>query len=307
MSQNFTSVTIGGKSYRLATSQDKGEEYIQQLAAYIDKKLSLLTEEAGAAIIYKESFPVLFALNIAEDLFAERDKNTDSETSKREADLNAQINALNVKLEFYRTQDNKNKDRWDDLIKQLQNSAAENKELTEKLEKNEALLQAVADESNKQITSLTSEKEVLEQQLSDKIIALDNLTKKTSEKNQELNKLSLKLAEKNTLLNELNVKSADRNQKLNAVNKERDELAIKLKESKNHAATLERQLETLEAKMQLGSKGYSSLQKEKTELDREITDLKNENTRLKDACDALTKENAKLSSDYKKLNTKSRK
>ena len=60
----------------------------------------------------------------------------------------------------------------------------------------------------------------------------------------------------------------------------------------------------MEAKMHLGSKGYTSLQKEKTELDRELSDIAAENARLKETCEALQKENAKLSEDYKALKSK---
>lgn len=295
MSQNYVEVTIGGKNYRLATSQNKGSDYIQQLAHYIDTKLNEITSESGANIVYKDAFPILFALNIAEDLFNEREKFSDTEFAKREEELTSQLDKLNKKLEIYRTQDNENKVRWDNLISQLQTASAENKELQQKL-----------DESNALVEKYGAENKVFEEQLSEKLVTVNELNQKISAKNQELNALSLKLASKNTILNELNTKSAERNQKLNAVNKERDDLLIKLKENKAVIADYEEKLANCENKMQLGSKGYSSLQKEKTELDREVIELKQENSRLKENCEALTRENTKLSADYKALKSKKR-
>ncbi|MBR6401373.1 MAG: cell division protein ZapA [Firmicutes bacterium] len=289
MSQNYVDVTIGGKNYRLAAS-DKGPEFVTRIADYIDKKLADIIEEGGPSITYKDTFPILFALNIAEDLFGGKDALAFDDTAQREAELQKEIDALNGKLDFYREQDNKNKVRWDELIHQLQTSAAENKRLKEEIE-----------EARSSCEAANSSKDSLEKELDEKNAELEAAAKKNSDKNQELNNLSLKLAEKNRILNELNTKSAERNQKLNAVNKERDELAIKLKECKLRISELEKQQEELEAKMQMGSKGYTSLQKEKTELDREISDIAAENAHLKAACEALQKENAKLSEDYKAL------
>lgn len=293
MMQNYVDVTIGGKNYRLAASENRSSEFMLHLAEYIDSKYSAIIEEGGPSIIRKEAFPILFALNIAEDLLAEISRLSSGDTALREAELQQEVDKLRSTIDFYSKQDNENKGRWDDLMNKQHAAEAENKALRESL-----------DTAETELSQLKEANASLEQALSAKTAAYETVSKKNSDKNQELNQLSIKLSEKNRILNELNTKSAERNQKLNAVNKERDELAIKLKEQKTKAAELEKQLDELQAKMQIGSKGYNSLQKDKAELDLEISDLTAENARLKEACDALTRENAKLSEDYNKLKAK---
>lgn len=65
-------VIIRGKVYKLAGMES--EDYIQGIARYIDKKLDDIYETTPMEIIHSSDFPILMAINIADDLIKEKQK-----------------------------------------------------------------------------------------------------------------------------------------------------------------------------------------------------------------------------------------
>lgn len=227
-------VVIGGKVYKLAGSES--EEYIQAVAHYINKKLVELSKNSSAGIEFSENYPILLALNIADDLFKEKNKDTaqDGQTSAASDEALADLSDLSNQL-VEKTNEidslNKTISEKDGIIAKYKAAMQSGSVQFEKFK------QAIA-ERDEEITRLRGKLSVANSDLtafttkvSDKDIEIGELNKKIAAKNKELNSLSVKLSEKNSALNELNKKSAERNQKLNSVNKERDELAVKLKEA----------------------------------------------------------------------------
>lgn len=70
--KNQVEVVINGKVYKL--SGVESEEYIQSVAKYIDKKLTEIYKTASCNTVNSNAFPVLIAINIADDLFKEREE-----------------------------------------------------------------------------------------------------------------------------------------------------------------------------------------------------------------------------------------
>ncbi len=225
-------VVIGGRIYKLA-GQDS-PDYIQTVARYIDTKLNELKRAATPSIVYDESFPIILALNIADDLFKEKENKAASipEGSRDYGDrlmvqaremteiknrLTSKTNDYNLLLEQFEAKSGE--------VDGLKTNIINKEEKIEALEKKQEEIKASLEEAMGRIE--------------EKSQYITNLNAKISDKNQELNSLSKKLAEKNNALNELNKKSADRNIKLNNVNKERDELAIKLKSANASIRSLE--------------------------------------------------------------------
>ena len=66
-SKNFTNVTIGGKVYTLGGYEE--EDYLQQVAAYLNKKNGELQKIEGFVKQSQEDQAVLMQLNIADDYF----------------------------------------------------------------------------------------------------------------------------------------------------------------------------------------------------------------------------------------------
>ena len=215
-SKRTVEVIIGGKTYRLAGVES--EEYIQSLARYIDGKLKDLDSKSATSIAYKEAFPIIFALNIADDLFKERENRgvvvtNDTDKTKEQEQEILKYKELTNKLNKEIDELKKNENSWENIAKQLKDTTAKNNALKKELEEKEEEIQE------------------LNKKCAEKTLEINELNKKNIDKNKELNNLSRKLSEKNTILNELNEKSALRNKKLNTVNKERDELALKLKKN----------------------------------------------------------------------------
>lgn len=66
-SKNFTNVTIGGKVYTLGGYEE--EDYLQRVAAYLNKKNGELHQIEGFVKQSPEDQAVLMQLNIADDYF----------------------------------------------------------------------------------------------------------------------------------------------------------------------------------------------------------------------------------------------
>ncbi len=71
--KNNTKVLINGTVYTL--SGKESEEYIQKVALYINNKMDELKKSDNGQLLNTRLLNVLLALNIADDLFKERDEN----------------------------------------------------------------------------------------------------------------------------------------------------------------------------------------------------------------------------------------
>ncbi len=69
--KNNTKVLINGQVYTL--SGQESEEYIQKVALYINNKLEMLKKSDNGQMMSTRLLNVLLALNIADELFKERD------------------------------------------------------------------------------------------------------------------------------------------------------------------------------------------------------------------------------------------
>lgn len=70
--KNNTKVLIGGTVYTL--SGEESEEYIQRVALYINNKMDDLKQSDNGQQLNTRLMNVLLAINIADDLFKERDE-----------------------------------------------------------------------------------------------------------------------------------------------------------------------------------------------------------------------------------------
>mgnify|MGYP001172757513 CR=1 FL=1 len=70
--ESAISVQIFNQTYRLVTSQGRDGEYVKRAAAYLDYKMREAAAEAGERAAL--DIAILAALNIAEEVLAERDK-----------------------------------------------------------------------------------------------------------------------------------------------------------------------------------------------------------------------------------------
>lgn len=68
------SVQIFGHDYKIRGDAD--EKYIQEMAAYVDEKMKELA--ANSSLPSSDRLAVLVALNIADELFQERSKSTET-------------------------------------------------------------------------------------------------------------------------------------------------------------------------------------------------------------------------------------
>lgn len=308
-------VVIGGKVYRLAGNES--EEYIQSLAHYVNKKLVDLSRHSSAGIEFSENYPILLALNIADDFFKTRiDENHKSSQEEALKDLSDMSNQLVEK-----TRENQ------ELAKTLAEKNAAIAKYTVAMKKgsedfeNFKKMIAARDEELKKLRSrlavADSNVEALNKKIADGSIEIGELNKKIAAKNQELNSLSVKLSEKNTALNDLNKKSAERNKKLNDVNKERDDLAVKLKGANAALADANKKIESLESGKNNENKQLADQIDELTEINKQLgealaacqqeyADFKNSIPTdspidLQNALDAVKAENRKLSGDNEQL------
>jgi cell division protein ZapA len=73
MEKNATTVEIFGREYKIRGVAD--EQYIQKVAAYVDKKMKEVTQ--GSSLPSQDRLAILTALNIADELFQERKQSSD--------------------------------------------------------------------------------------------------------------------------------------------------------------------------------------------------------------------------------------
>jgi len=70
---NSVQVVIDGEVYELASEDNP--EYVQNVALYIDTKIKDIYKKRSGAYINQKTKSLLISLNIADDLFKERDNN----------------------------------------------------------------------------------------------------------------------------------------------------------------------------------------------------------------------------------------
>ena len=87
MDKNSIEVVINNKVYSLSGSES--EEYLQQLARYIDQKIRELAKSSGYEKMSSEYQSLLLALNLADDYFKCKDEleMMDREAAEREKQL----------------------------------------------------------------------------------------------------------------------------------------------------------------------------------------------------------------------------
>lgn len=71
-SKNYTDVLIGGKIYTLGGLEE--ENYLQQVAGYINEKISGLRRQDGYLKQSEDYQSVIVYLNLADDLFKEKER-----------------------------------------------------------------------------------------------------------------------------------------------------------------------------------------------------------------------------------------
>ncbi|MCF8020438.1 MAG: cell division protein ZapA [Vallitaleaceae bacterium] len=82
--KNNTKVLINGNVYTL--SGDESEEYIQRVALYINNKMDEIKHSDNGQLLNTRLLNVLLAINIADELFKERDLNNLMKDQSRDKD-----------------------------------------------------------------------------------------------------------------------------------------------------------------------------------------------------------------------------
>jgi len=101
---NHIKVVIGGETYELMSADS--EEHVQSVANYIDKKIKEIYRKKNTSHINHKLRVLFISLNIADDLFKEKEKNIklESEVKRLKAQLttsleeNAKMNEENKLL-----------------------------------------------------------------------------------------------------------------------------------------------------------------------------------------------------------------
>ncbi len=126
-SKNNTKVLIGGTVYTL--SGEESEEYIQRVALYINNKMDELKHSDNGQMLNTRLLNVLLAINIADDLFKERD-DVEAKLSELTA-KDEEIEALKAEMAEIQL----SKTSLNDQIKNLENAVQSyKKELDEYIE-----------------------------------------------------------------------------------------------------------------------------------------------------------------------------
>ena len=87
---NHIKVVIGGEVYELMSAES--EEHVQDVANYIDKKIKEIYRKKSSSHINHKLKVLFISLNIADDLFKEKDRNEK---------LQQEVQDLKEKLDIY--------------------------------------------------------------------------------------------------------------------------------------------------------------------------------------------------------------
>ena len=95
---NNIKVVIDGEMYELTSSEE--QEYIQKIAVYIDKKIKEIYKKRGNSYMNQRLKSLFISLNIADDLFKEKEKNLKTKQEIKElSDSLSDYMDENAKLE----------------------------------------------------------------------------------------------------------------------------------------------------------------------------------------------------------------
>ena len=73
MPEKNITVTVCGETFSLSSEND--EEYVRELAEYVDSRLNEIIRARGGSLMSVSLRTALLTLNLADDLFKERQKN----------------------------------------------------------------------------------------------------------------------------------------------------------------------------------------------------------------------------------------
>ena len=141
--KNYTDVYIAGRVYTLGGFEE--EEYMQQVAACINSKISELREQQGYLKLSTDYQNVLLELNLADDIFKARRQTAAAE--KRCADQEKE--AYNLRHDLVTAQI-----KLESMAKQLDTAQEELTAAQDELEKTKQQLE----EAKKQISQLEKQK-----------------------------------------------------------------------------------------------------------------------------------------------------
>lgn len=101
-SKNYTDVLIGGKIYTLGGSEK--ENYLQQVAGYINEKMSELRKQDGFLKQSEDYQSIMLYLNLTDDYFKQREENAtisarNAELEKENYSLKHELVSTQMKLE----------------------------------------------------------------------------------------------------------------------------------------------------------------------------------------------------------------
>lgn len=217
-------VIINGKLYKLATTDS--EDYINSVARYVDRKYGEIAAGINSVARLSDSFPIMLALNIADDLFKQSEKGGSS--LKANADLEEKI----IKLDKDLRGEKKLSEEKNEIIEKLRQNI---EELGAEKSRLEGEILAAGDRLAAANTALEAQKTEIKR-LQD-IIADAGLITPVPDKN---GKIKDKDKDRETLLKELNdIKSENGRTK-----KENKSLVERLKAAEEEIALLRSQLPT---------------------------------------------------------------
>lgn len=106
-SKNYTDVLIGGKIYTLGGLEE--ESYLQQVASYLNEKLTVLRRQDGFLKQDEDYQHVMLCLNLADDYFKEKEQaallaDQKEDLEKETYRLKHELVSTQMKLESLRTE-----------------------------------------------------------------------------------------------------------------------------------------------------------------------------------------------------------
>lgn len=219
--KNTISVKIGNIKYNLSTNEN--EEYINGIVKYINNKMDELSSIYDTLNKNSTSFLLVLALNIADDLFKQRQEF--NKATKAISEFEKTISSLTNQLTDAKTN-----------AQTLQASNDSKEETISFLEDKLKKLDNQNDNQDNQIESLTKDLANTKKEKDDIISSLQQkLSSITQDKNaslEEKDKLISDLENKiSTLLEEKNNISLNINSKLDTVVSEKDKIIFNLKQS----------------------------------------------------------------------------
>ncbi|MCD8238593.1 MAG: cell division protein ZapA [Clostridiales bacterium] len=222
--KKLVEVIINGKAYKL-TAED-GEDYIKTVAGYVDRKYREITAGLSTVTRLSDSFPIMLALNIADDLFKQSEKSGSS--LKANADLQDKIAKLQKALD----DEKKLSEEKNEIIEKLRQGSDNIVSDKNQLEKDILAEKEKLEAANTVLEAQKSEIKRLQD-----IIADAGLVPPVPDKN---GKIKDKDKDRETLLKELNdIKSENGRTK-----KENKSLAEKLKAAEDEIEVLRSQSPT---------------------------------------------------------------